>query len=127
MEYISGFHAAYLKWCKPSPRLGGRGLRKERAMNDAKQWRESVANEIHDAVRAANGNISYGAITDALFAKVPVLAAAPELLEALTAIRARIAGEWDNPSLIKFGALSEDTEADIKKLAQAAIRKAEGR
>ena len=46
-----------------------------------------------------------------------------DLLEALTAIRARISGEWDNPALLKFGPLSDMT-TDIQIIAQAAIRKA---
>ena len=97
-------------------------------MNDAKQWRESVANEIHDAVRAANGNISYGAITDALFAKVPVLAAAPDLLEACEASlwavnAAECLGEKEGigkdttkyPERIKLDAIVERVRAAIAK------------
>ena len=55
-----------------------------------------------------------------------LIAAAPELLEALKAIRARLGGEFDNPSLVAFGPLMT-TEADIEAIAEAAIAKAEGR
>ncbi|HET7150857.1 MAG TPA: hypothetical protein VFI60_05565 [Candidatus Acidoferrum sp.] len=59
-------------------------------------------------------------------ANARLIAAAPDLLEALTAIRARISGEWDNPALLKFGPLSDMT-SDIQIIARTAIAKAEGR
>ena len=111
-------------------------------MNDAKQWRESVANEIHDAVRAANGNISYGAITDALFAKVPVLAAAPDLLEALQRCATLMKNGFIPPENIGKdaeeivsgdyangwdAACEEFRNSRTAEIAQAAIAKAEGR
>ena len=51
-------------------------------------------------------------------------AAAPDLVRALEAIKARIAGEFDNPSLEAFGPLSADTIADINSFASAALAKA---
>jgi len=56
-------------------------------------------------------------------ANARLIAAAPDLLEALEAIRARIDGEWDNPALVKFGGL-RDTKEDIHALATEAIAKA---
>lgn len=50
--------------------------------------------------------------------------AAPELLEALEAILARLNGEYDHPSLVKFGPLDINGDADVTALAEAAIAKA---
>lgn len=52
---------------------------------------------------------------------------AKDLLEALKAIIARIDGEWDNPLLKKWGALSAITTQDILRIAQESIAKVEGR
>ena len=49
-----------------------------------------------------------------------------EMLDALKAIRARIVGDFDNPALMKYGALG-DTNLDISAIADEAIAKAEGR
>lgn len=56
-------------------------------------------------------------------ANARLIAAAPDLLEALEAIRARIDGEWDSPALVKFGGL-RNTNEDIHALAMEAIAKA---
>ena len=42
-------------------------------------------------------------------------------VRALEAIRARIAGEWDNPALVAFGPLSTDTLADVDAIAKEGI------
>jgi hypothetical protein len=55
-----------------------------------------------------------------------LIAASPELLEACKAIVARINGEWDNPSLLKFGPCSENLIEDVLCLAKYPIAKAEG-
>lgn len=56
-------------------------------------------------------------------ANARLIAAAPDLLEALEAIRARIAGEFDNPALVKFGGL-RDINEDVNTLAATTIAKA---
>jgi len=43
-------------------------------------------------------------------------------LEALQAIKARIDGEWDNPALVKFGALHSYTMADVYTIATETIQ-----
>jgi hypothetical protein len=48
----------------------------------------------------------------------------PDLVEALEAIQARRDGEWDHPALLRFGALSTSTEADINRILTAALKKA---
>jgi hypothetical protein len=48
-----------------------------------------------------------------------------ELLAALRAIRARIAGRFDDPDLMAAGPLGTES-FDIDRIAEAAIRKAEG-
>ena len=53
-----------------------------------------------------------------------LIAAAPDLLAALNAIKARIQGVWDHPDLIPFGALSVDMNDDIEGIANIAIAKA---
>lgn len=57
-----------------------------------------------------------------------LIAAAPEtaaerdrLREALEAIRSRIQGEWDNPSLAKFGPLATPMVDDLLAMANAAL------
>jgi hypothetical protein len=57
---------------------------------------------------------------------VPLFKAAPDLLAALRAIQARIQGVWDDPDLVNFGGLMEDTKADVLDMAQAAIARATG-
>lgn len=54
-----------------------------------------------------------------------LIMAAPELLEALEAIQARINGDFDNPSLLKFGTLDK-LDGDCGSIASAAIAKAWG-
>ena len=39
----------------------------------------------------------------------------------LQAIQARINGEWDNPALLAFGPLSEDSNADVLAMVQKAL------
>lgn len=55
-----------------------------------------------------------------------LIAAAPELLAALQAIKSRINGVWDDPALMAFGPLSVNGDDDILELATAAIAKATG-
>ncbi len=43
------------------------------------------------------------------------------LRHAITAIQARIHGNWDHPTLVQFGALSTDTPADILDICRAAL------
>lgn len=38
--------------------------------------------------------------------------------EALSAIKARIDGEWDNPALVKFGPLSTSVNDDILSIME---------
>lgn len=61
-----------------------------------------------------------------LNATTTLLAAAPDLLEALEAIQARIKGEYDNPALRKVGPLSSSVDEDIEWIASQAINKAKG-
>lgn len=53
-------------------------------------------------------------------------AAASELLDALVAIAARLAGDFDHPSLKHFGPLSVGRLEDADRIARAAIAKATG-
>lgn len=41
--------------------------------------------------------------------------------QAIEAIKARINGEWDNPQLVKLGALMPDTLADIQHIIENTI------
>ena len=59
-------------------------------------------------------------------ANARLIAAAPELLEALQAIQARINGNFDNPKLFAFGPLSTSAADDCLEIAHAAIAKATG-
>ena len=59
-------------------------------------------------------------------ANARLIAAAPELLSALQAIKARLCGAWDHPVLLARGELSTATEADVLGYANAAIAKATG-
>lgn len=54
----------------------------------------------------------------------PLFAAAPELLEALQAIDARINGEWGNPALVKCGPLLTNGWDDVGHFCRAIIAKA---
>ena len=58
-------------------------------------------------------------------ANAHLIAAAPEMLEALEAITARINGEYDNPTLIRMGDLT-NVQDDIETYAKRAIAKAKG-
>ena len=60
-------------------------------------------------------------------ANATLIAAAPAMYEALQAIRARIQGEFDHPSLVAMGMLTHDKEADILRWIVPLITKAEGR
>lgn len=44
------------------------------------------------------------------------------LLEALTAIKARIQGEYDNPALLAYGALTCDSADDVLTIADTALK-----
>lgn len=55
-----------------------------------------------------------------------LIAAAPEMAEALAAIVARINGEWDNPALLKWGALHPNAERDIEANARAILARLHG-
>jgi len=44
------------------------------------------------------------------------------LLGALKAIRARINGEWDDPQLLRFGALSVNTDTDVLRIIEEVLR-----
>ena len=56
-----------------------------------------------------------------------ILAAAPDMYEALKAIVARIDGDFDNPELMKRGPLSFYGMNDIVRFANEALAKAEGK
>lgn len=56
-----------------------------------------------------------------------LIAAAPELLAALIAIRARVNGVFDKPELVAFGPLHPNAALDCEAIAAIAIAKAEGR
>lgn len=47
-----------------------------------------------------------------------------DLIEALTAIKARINGEWDNPALEKQGPQSQSLEVSIQWIVEKALTKA---
>ena len=66
----------------------------------------------------------FGDTEEEATANARLIAAAPELLDALQAIAARINGVWDDPALMAFGPLSLDSDEDILKLANTAIAKA---
>src|SRR4029077_4657720 len=52
--------------------------------------------------------------------------ASPTMLRALEAVKARINGEFDHPSLKKFGPLSPNTTTDCLYIVEAALAKATG-
>jgi hypothetical protein len=58
-----------------------------------------------------------------LAANARLMAAAPDMLDALQAITARIQGEWDHPALLAYGALGIINE-DVLAIAGTAIAKA---
>lgn len=66
-------------------------------------------------------------LSDETIANARLIAAAPEMLEALKAIKARVQGEWDHPSLAKLGPLSVNLEHDVLRLLEPVIKKAEGK
>ena len=55
-----------------------------------------------------------------------LIAATPDLLAALEAIKARINGVYDCPALVAFGPLHHDTQWDCLRIAEEAIAKAKG-
>lgn len=59
-------------------------------------------------------------------ANAHLIAAAPDMLRALEAIRARIDGDWDHPSLVAMGPLNTDIILDCARYADAAITRARG-
>lgn len=52
-------------------------------------------------------------------AKARLIARAPSMREALDAVKARINGEWDNPSLVKVGPLGNLADDILRILAMA--------
>lgn len=54
-------------------------------------------------------------------AEAQAIAELPRLLGALAAVNARIKGEYDNPALVSFGALSADSGADCGVIAALAL------
>ena len=88
---------------------------------------ESKANEGLDCTRIAlMDRANFKIIPTERDANARLIAAAPDMLEALTAAKARINGEWDNPSLVKFGPLGTETD-DVLTILSTAIVKAEGK
>jgi hypothetical protein len=60
-------------------------------------------------------------------ANLILIAAAPDMREALEAINALLSGEWDSPALLKYGELSTNQADDISRIVSEAIQKAEGK
>jgi hypothetical protein len=54
-------------------------------------------------------------------ANARLIAAAPKLLKAMTAIVARIQGDFDDPALVAYGELWPNSEADILRIARKAL------
>ena len=52
-----------------------------------------------------------------------LIEAAPEMWDALTAIVARINGEFDNPALLKYGPLETERTGDVMKIARSIIKR----
>jgi hypothetical protein len=69
----------------------------------------------------------YGVTDEEWKANANLIASAPDLADALRAIRARINGEWDDPALMKFGPLNTDRISDILTIVADSLAKAEGR
>ena len=67
----------------------------------------------------------YGPTDKEDVANARLIAAAPELLAALDAIRARLAGEFDHPALSAVGPLATE-RGDVDYIASTAIAKARG-
>ena len=65
-------------------------------------------------------------LRDEQIANARLIAAAPEMLAALQAITARVNGVWDDPALLSFGDLSENTIKDTMRIARTAIAKVTG-
>jgi hypothetical protein len=57
-------------------------------------------------------------------ANARLMASAPKLVHALTAIVARIQGDFDNPALMAYGELWPNSEADILRIARKALSEA---
>lgn len=75
-----------------------------RALVELVGYSSGVLSENFPKVAKQLGITSYG--RESLSRKVP----------ALTAIKARIDGDWDNPDLLHYGPLTTDTNADIKRI-----------
>lgn len=59
-------------------------------------------------------------------ANAALIIAAPMMRAALNAINARIVGAWHTPDLKPFGPFTTDTVADVKRIAMAALKSAQG-
>lgn len=77
-----------------------------------------------DAPGKLDGKLLFVSLRDATPADIAVAKAAPKLLAALRAVRARIRGEWDDPDLLAFGPLAIKDE-DVLAIAERAIAAAE--
>ena len=53
-----------------------------------------------------------------------LMAAAPKMLRALEAVEARIHGVYDHPALMEYGPLHTDSDKDVLRIAEEAIKKA---
>jgi hypothetical protein len=67
-----------------------------------------------------------GLLTATDKANLKLIASAPDLLSTLEAIKARIQGVWDHPSLMAKGPLMVHSDTDILEWVEEAIVKATG-
>jgi hypothetical protein len=67
-----------------------------------------------------------GLVLSALSASARLTAENARLRSALSAIVARVNGEWDHPALVAYGPLQTDSAADCYAIAEAALSAKEG-
>jgi hypothetical protein len=84
------------------------------------------ANEERIVCRFPTGTGQFSADGQTNLANAQLISAAPDLLDALEAIEARINGVYDCPALVAFGPLHHDTQWDCLRIAKEAIAKAKG-